>query len=96
MILVIELDIYCHDKFKDGVNRDKNKVIGNCFVTKCTCIPAGWGNRPMWSKKINGMMYTRREISYALLPIDLLIDPIRNGNSQRRQLNDVYSMKMNV
>ena len=42
------------------------------------------------------MMYTRREISYALLPIDLLIDPIRNGDFQRRQLNDVYSMKMNV
>ena len=94
--IVIIGKFYCHDKFKDGVNRDKNKVIGNCFVTKCTCIPAGWGYRPMWSKKINGMMYTRREISYALLPIDLLIDPIRNGDSQRRQLNDVYSMKMNV
>ena len=94
--IVIIGKFYCHDKFKDGVNRDKNKVIGNCFVTKCTCIPAGWGYRPMWSKKINGMMYTRREISYALLPIDLLIDPIRNGNSQRRQLNDIYSMKMNV
>ena len=93
--IVIIGKFYCEDKFKDGVNRQKDKVIGNCFVTKCTCIPAGWGHRPMWSKKIDGVSYTRREISYALLPIDLLTNPIRNGEFHRRQLNDVYSMKMN-
>ena len=31
-----------------------------------------------------------------LLPIDLLTNPIRNGEFHRRQLNDVYSMKMNM
>ncbi len=94
--IVIVGKFYCHDKFTDGVNRNKNQVIGNCFVTKCTVIPAGWGYRPMWTKKIDGVTYTRDEFSYALLPIDLLTDPIRTGEFHRRQLNDVYRVQMNI
>ena len=53
-------------------------------------------DRKKSAKKIDGVTYTRDEFSYALLPIDLLTDPIRTGEFHRRQLNDVYRVQMNI
>eukprot|EP00945_MAST-04E_sp_MAST-4E-sp1_P004000 g4000.t1 len=96
-IVVIGM-LHSKDKIQDGVvggyPERNRRTFGNCFVTKCTTVPCGWGYRPPWTKKIKGVEYSREEISYALLPIDLFSETIRKGNSERRLINDAYAMKM--
>lgn len=75
--------------------RNPKKPLGNCFVTKCTNLPAGWNGASFAvDGVVPGESLRPEHVCYALLPADLLTAVTQSGGESRRVIDDGFVVPM--